>query len=145
LPGLWSLAGFFSLGDPRDCRLSSAPAKVYNIGFYESTITYRYILAKNDEIDESRDYSIDPRPGFSVVVLKLVPKCSALLMKEISARIRVTRLGEFSPIGRSFYLGIFSKNYRISASFCATLFLGKILPKNWVGYILSDFFQELML
>jgi hypothetical protein len=46
---------------------------------------------------------------------------------------RVTRLGEFSPIGRLFSQGIFSKtdkNYAL------------IFANNWLGYILGDSFKS---
>jgi hypothetical protein len=59
---------------------------------------------------------------------------------------RVTRLGEFSPIGRLFSLGSSSKNCRSSQIFWATIFCGKnyllALTTTGLGYILGYFFKN---
>jgi hypothetical protein len=58
-------------------------------------------------------------------------------------QIRVTRLGEFSPIGSLIVLDRFFENYRISRKFFTTIFQGKnyelILIK--LGFPLGDFSQ----
>jgi hypothetical protein len=61
---------------------------------------------------------------------------------------RVTRLGEFSPIGRLFSLCRFLEKYKSSPKFLSTFIHGKsfilTLPKNELGYILGDFCSKLI-
>jgi hypothetical protein len=63
--------------------------------------------------------------------------------KYLSAR--VTRLGEFPPIGQ-LLLWAFFENYIITPNVWATLFRGKryalILTTNGLGYSLGDFFNN---
>jgi hypothetical protein len=58
----------------------------------------------------------------------------------------VTRLGEFSPIGRLLTMSSFVANYRSSQNIRATLFHCKsyelILTKKWLGYILVELFTN---
>jgi hypothetical protein len=58
----------------------------------------------------------------------------------------VTRLGEFSPIGRLFPSGSFFENYRNSTNNWATFFRYEscvlIFTRNGMGYILGDFFTN---
>jgi hypothetical protein len=62
---------------------------------------------------------------------------------------RVTRLDEFSPLGRIVTLEAFFENYRSSQNHWATVSRGKnyviIMTKNGLGYILADFFSQLHL
>jgi hypothetical protein len=57
----------------------------------------------------------------------------------------VTKLGEFSPIGRLFSLGIFFENYKranILVYFFRGLNFELILAQNGLGYILGEFFTN---
>jgi hypothetical protein len=60
---------------------------------------------------------------------------------------RVTRLGDFSPIGWLFSLGSFLENYCCSPKFLTSFFNGQsyvlILTNNGLGYILGDFYTIL--
>jgi hypothetical protein len=55
----------------------------------------------------------------------------------------VTRFGEFSPVGRLFYSGLFTENYRPSPNVCAAFLRVKrkefSLTKKGLGYISGDF------
>jgi hypothetical protein len=59
---------------------------------------------------------------------------------------RVTRFGEFSPIGWLLTLGSFCKQIKNSTIHWATCFHGigcvLIFKRNWLGYILGDFFTN---
>jgi hypothetical protein len=55
---------------------------------------------------------------------------------------RVTRLGQFSPIGRLFSLGTFSKITNLWATILSGKLVNQILTKNWVGLYLGRFFQK---
>jgi hypothetical protein len=60
---------------------------------------------------------------------------------------RVTRLGEFSPIGRvTNFWGTFCENYISCTTSWATFFNGEscvlIIKKIGLGYILGDFFTN---
>jgi hypothetical protein len=67
------------------------------------------------------------------------------LKTTIAALFRVTRLGEFSPIGQLFTLGSLLKNTKV-AQFWATFSMEKsyvfILTKIALGYTLGDFFTN---
>jgi hypothetical protein len=56
------------------------------------------------------------------------------------------QMGECSPIGRLFILGIFFENYRSSPNFLSTFYDGKngviFLTKSKLGCILGGFFPE---
>jgi hypothetical protein len=57
----------------------------------------------------------------------------------------VTRLGEFSPLGRLLTLGNVFENYRSGPKFGATFFDGKCCVHiNGLCYILGDFFHKLI-
>jgi hypothetical protein len=52
---------------------------------------------------------------------------------------RVTRLGQFSPLGQVFNMESFVDNYKSAANFLYINF-----DKNWLGYALGDFFHKLI-
>jgi hypothetical protein len=85
-------------------------------------------------------------PLFSILNFSQDTEHRCVHAQKISFGSRVTRLGEFSPIGRLFTLGSFVENYRRMLKFLATFFLSKrhvlILTKNALGYILGDFFHK---
>jgi hypothetical protein len=65
------------------------------------------------------------------------------MSKSFYSGTRVTRLVEFSPIGRLLTLGIFAK-YGISINCCDTFFIDQvmyvlILTKNGLSYIFGYF------
>jgi hypothetical protein len=73
--------------------------------------------------------------GFKYIFLKIV------------SMVRVTRLGEFSPIGRLFmYFGLLFENYKSSSNYRAifsTVKLSIDTDKNGLGCILGDSFSNL--
>jgi hypothetical protein len=79
-----------------------------------------------------------------VVKMSQLDQIDATLSSNSIAR-RVTRLGEFWPIGRLLNLVSFCKNYRNGSNHWATCFHGKscvlIFIRNGFGYILGDFSQ----
>jgi hypothetical protein len=61
--------------------------------------------------------------------------------------VRVTRLGEFSPLGRLLTLGFIFENSRGGKTILAPFFHGKscvlMLTENGLGHILGTFFTNL--
>jgi hypothetical protein len=64
----------------------------------------------------------------------------------IKLAIRVTRLDDFSPIGRLFTLGSFFEKYKSGPNFGAAFFNGRscvlILTKKWIGLHFGQFFNK---